>query len=105
MIEKHCLQLCLEEIENGDFKVRSYSGRGMYGKSCLAIVGDCINPVEIGYLIYEWCESNAEVLHGEVPSLNHISNMHSDSMGLGTVYYWPRIPFYGNVSEELDDEY
>lgn len=56
--------------ENG-WKVReSYSGRGMYGKSCMGIVGESANEIIA-----------AVGIRGAV----------TDGMGLSYIVYWPSI--------------
>lgn len=79
------LQECLEKLADYfGFDVRSYSGRGMYGKTCLAIVGEGISLISLGYALGEMdCDIDKYDL----------DNMRSDSMGLGMVYYWPNIEY------------
>src|ERR1017187_7636243 len=47
---KHLLQEALEELR-GDYDIRGYSGRGMYGKQCLSInVSQCdMNILQLGF--------------------------------------------------------
>ena len=40
---KHPIQVALEE--NGNLGVRSYSGRRMYGRECLAVTGENFNTI------------------------------------------------------------
>lgn len=62
--------------------VRSYSGRGMYGKECVGITTD--DPDEIVASCRE---------HGlSIPA--------RDSMGLKTICYWPNIPAAMPVTKE-----
>lgn len=68
----------LEEIAENlgcDFR-ESYSGRGMYGKSCVGIDVDSYNEME-GVI-----EKALE--HG-------IKGAKTDSMGKGYIVYWPSI--------------
>ena len=79
------LQECLEKLADYfGFDVRSYSGRGMYGKTCLAIVGEGINLISLGYALGE--------MDRDIDKYD-LDNMRSDSMGLGMVYYWPNIEY------------
>jgi len=93
-MQKSELQLALEDIFDDavyNFEIQPYSGRGMHGKECLAIV-TAINlfyiSVEVGVSFkshgYDWWK---------------ISEPKQDSMGLATVYYWPSIPY---VKDEDD---
>ena len=85
----HILQKLLVECRDqmgADFSIRSYSGRGMYNETCLAICGDNINLADIFYTIGRMDEEEKICPH-------ELGGMRSDSMGLGMVYYWPRIPY------------
>lgn len=97
MTDKHPIQLALEELYGEfDYSIRSYSGRGMYGKSCLAIVGNRINLLELGFLIRD-NDYDENIDTGE------LSKYQTDDMGLGTVYYWPKIPFVGEDEKSSED--
>lgn len=62
---------------------RSYSGRAMYGKQCIAISGDYLSEwevaLQIGYLAR---------CFGLDP--RDIGTPNSDALGRGIVLYWPR---------------
>lgn len=59
----------------------SYSGRFMYGKSCVGVDFDSLNDfVEFRMAIGQ-----------KLPDFDW-SAMTTDSMGLGMVYYWKQIP-------------
>ena len=62
---------------------RSYSGRGMYGKECVAVVD--VNPFQIGLLIGMESKELAEHLLNE--------RCETDGLGLGRIIYWPNIPW------------
>jgi hypothetical protein len=85
---KQTLQQMIEElIETGlgqddDLQVRSYSGRGMYGKECLAVTADD------GLAALQLIAWEAGKQGIEMP--RHIRQ---DSMGLGVVLYWPEVDF------------
>lgn len=64
----------LELAEFFDGKIRRYSGRGMNGRECLGFTSDC-DEVEFIY--------DCGVRGVPLPKV--------DSMGLGKVFYWPRI--------------
>lgn len=61
-----------------DFR-KDYSGRGMYGKTCVGITGGLPGLVKFVQLITEQGENLAEDIQG----------IASDSMGLNTIYYFP----------------
>lgn len=94
-MEKSKLQEVLEDILDDavyEFTIRSYSGRGMYGKECLAIVTneDIFNiGVEVGVAYksygYYW---------EEIPEIK------KDNMGTSLVYYWPDIDYVEDTKDE-----
>lgn len=57
---------------------KAYSGRGMYGKQCIAV------SLEYGG---EW--EVARALFKRLPNFDELPSPHTDSMGRGTVLYWP----------------
>lgn len=106
---KHPLQIALEDIGLNcgvEFKIRSYSGRGMYGKECLAIDGDDINLMQLGFIMGQQVAEERQYLHTKVfVDESDMSGMRSDSMGLGMVYYWPHIAYVGNMDEDDEEIY
>lgn len=69
------------EMLDGEFRP-DYSGRGMYGKTCLSIVADC-SGVELGIAFAEACEFDPDMVR-HAPHL-------TDSMGRSTVFYNPTL--------------
>ena len=77
-------------------EVRSYSGRGMYGRTCLAFESD--TPLQdLMKVGYELGQYNFEYPDGPVMP----QDTRTDSMGLDTVVYWPSVPWEAtdNASE------
>lgn len=99
---KQPLQLALEalqgEREGFAYTVRSYSGRGMYGKECLAIVGDDLDAFALGVAVGDWLATHHGIGDYSWP------RMQSDSMDRGAVYYWPSEEFVDVEEEEEDEE-
>ncbi len=98
-MEKHALQKLFENVEAS---CRSYSGRGMYGSQCLATdddagIGEIMANV-LEALSYDECSLNEDGLRQAADGLR---KMRSDSMGMGTVYYFPGVPF---VPDEEDGD-
>jgi hypothetical protein len=95
-------QLC----EDAGYNVRSYSGRHMYGKSCLAVTfeGDIGNEFIAG--IIEELGNNIQDddpnLHGVIADA--FRNMREDQMGRGRVFYFPNIPYVGSDLDEEEGE-
>lgn len=84
-----------ELIESMGFKTRSYSGRGMYGLSCLAVeLQRDENPLRFCILLGEAC-------HRE--ELQTPRKILQDSMGLGSIVYFPSETYTEKVGE-IDDE-
>jgi len=81
MGEKHLLQQLLEA---DGLQCRSYSGRNMYGKACLAVVA----PLgELMAAVACTTELNSEDI------CEAVRGVKEDSLGRDTIYYFPEIPF------------
>lgn len=103
----HPLQKALEFVRqegNVEFNIRSYSGRAMYGKSCLAITGDNMSLILLGMEIARYNIEAEENDINDVVDEADVDSYRQDSMGLGSVIYWPRIPFSGEEKEDEEDE-
>lgn len=81
-------------LEENDFEVRSYSGRGMYGKTCLGV--DI--PHGMGHLMATLILTVDEDDRDDVACA--VETLCTDSMGLGQIVYFPRTPF---VEKECED--
>lgn len=83
------ITILLEEFcdENGYTFYPDYSGRGMYGKTCLGIGLDAdITPFKLGLELAEFAgRKNVEV--DEL--LDWLGRSCMDSMGLGSIIYFP----------------
>lgn len=108
--------------DTGNVRVRDYSGRGMYGKRCLAITGsngECQRAIAdvVASLMQEVFDAamdavddtevdQAHDLNDETQELVcKLLNNRSDSMGLDVVMYWPDIEYVpSDRDEELDEE-
>ena len=81
----------LWELENYFDEIRSdYSGRGMFGKSCVGVVvssmGDFVSGVV--NLVQDVAEDSDHPLAEMVPQLKRMS---TDNMGYDTIVYWPGV--------------
>ena len=80
--------------DSGEVSFReSYSGRGMYGRQCVAISGDAGSCMEIikqiikeAHLSMAW---NDDLDFDSVVDI--LLDWTEDSMGMGVVYYWPQL--------------
>lgn len=93
---KSLARLIEEAAEDTGVSFRpNYSGRGMYGRSCVGIVGSSQDlaavMTEVAYnlapLSAEGWEGNQR-LREELESLFQYS---SDSMGMGRIFYWQHL--------------
>lgn len=80
-------------LEKAGLAIRKYSGRGMYGKECIA--AEYNSQSDLAYII-ESCDDVDQAAY-------LFRNAKYDSMGLGSVVYWPYIAFPEDC-EEIDDE-
>ena len=62
----------IDALEEANFEVRSYSGRGLYGKECVSVRDASV-----------WEVARA------IPEDMNVPEHRSDSLGLGNVLYWP----------------
>lgn len=83
-----------------DFECRSYSGRGMYGKSCLGITVESGQLGDIMACIVDACTElgrDADDDHAYPADVEKICealrHMSQDSLGLGMIIYFPRVPY------------
>lgn len=95
-----------------DVNIRSYSGRAMYGKTCLGITG------EFGEVIKTIGEACALIVRDlefdddeTVATIDKIAdvisdawNFRQDSMGLGVVIYWPRILYDQVIADGVEPD-
>lgn len=73
-------------IDNSGFSARDYSGRGMYGKECIAVCGNVAEV--IARMMYE---ASLEMDQCELDEFaEEIGKCHTDSMGRSTILYWPQ---------------
>ncbi len=104
-MNKDQMLLFVNATESAGYSVRSYSGRGMYGKQCLGIgIGSGISPFKVA------CEIAMEVLklddqHDIVESLMadlSDERVAQDSLGMGTIIYFPNMKWKEREEPELD---
>lgn len=82
--------------DNCGFAIRSdYSGRGMFGQECFGIVANSIGKVVASILRNIDDPDVIEEFAGV------LENLHSDSMGLSSIFYFPNFEF----GEEEDDDW
>lgn len=78
------------EENNYSFR-EGYSGRGMYGKECVGVRIDGVDPTSVAMDLLLWITDNYDVdTHDAIRALQ---NVRTDDMGRGTIVYWPDINF------------
>lgn len=103
------IQTLISQAADGtDIEVREYSGRAMYGKQCIAIVGEMSQMLCLIASVIQNAHTEAfdAALHadsdeekddaceltGDVADvISNILDYRTDSMGLSTVLYWPGV--------------
>ncbi len=108
-MEKSNETIFKDAIEESGYSTLSYSGRGMYGKSCLGFeTSRSQSPIqataEIIFSLSETCQySGDEIELSEF--VDFFSDVRQDSMGLGTIIYFPEISWEADWNEsEIEDE-
>lgn len=111
-MKKHPLQIICElDPEIGT--TRSYSGRGMYGKECLGIViyntvgvfcAEILRALFNGSVRAANFSENEEFDRSDIAEeiAEALSSMCQDAMGLGTIVYFPSVPYV--FEESVGDE-
>lgn len=105
MISQHLVALLEEaywshEAENISFRIdKSYSGRFMYGETCL---GFCLAQNADWLDIFDMFENVNPYLFGKVKKeLRELKNRAcSDSMGLGKIFYFPGHQYPKNFTDK-----
>jgi hypothetical protein len=98
-------KLLIEVAEAAGYEARSYSGRFMYGSTCVGVTLERDQSVVNFVLdVIEAASSFDE--EDDMENLTQaLRNPRSDSMGLGTIIYWPELPWVdGDKKEEEEQE-
>lgn len=80
---------------NSDDIRTDYSGRGMYGTTCLGIVLSDVTPIQLGVALVEALTADPDDM-GQVESAWEAAadiarRARTDSMGLGSIVYFPGV--------------
>lgn len=106
MSEKSNESIFKDAIEDAGYSTRSYSGRGMYGKSCLGFETTRFQSAiqataEIIGNLAETCQFDDDLELSDF--LEFFGDVKEDSMGLGMIIYFPDIS-WNEEWEESDVE-
>ena len=93
------LELLREVYQDGNIEmsVRSYSGRGMYGESCIGVVLGDASAWTLALALADLNNGNMDLFGLAAPR--------EDSMGMGRVYYWPHLKWPEGVKGFGEEEY
>ena len=97
---KHALQVV---FENAGLDIRSYSGRGMYDKTCIGFTTNRNIGNAFADIISSLAHSSDSVNMEEVADA--FRTMQTDSMGFGTIVYFPGTEFVDESVDEFVDEF
>jgi hypothetical protein len=84
-----------EAAYDADVEVRSYSGRAMFGVSCLGVSGTERNAAKFLVALAQEDGELAELL---------VKSLRTDSLGLGIITYFESISAAGVADDEDDDD-
>lgn len=107
-ISQRKLELALEEYEDNHdegLEVRTtYSGRGMYGKNCLGVVGATDDLLRFVLEIVPAIDPISVKMGTDMSAMysEEWFRVHTDDMGVWTIFYWPEIEV---VKDEPDDQH
>ena len=97
MIDSNLVWNLMNAIENAGYEPRSYSGRGMYGKECLGVTVD--RETSVFQLAAQIITASDDP--GAMADFLSDVRVAEDSMGMGTIVYFPRIDW---IDRDADDE-
>lgn len=100
--------MLLQLEQEGEGRIRyCYSGRGMYGSTCVGFVTGS-KPFNIGLKLGMQLEELADDFADEDEKFHFVCRLkdsRSDSMGLDTIIYWERFDLPYPEGDEDCDEY
>lgn len=86
----------LQDIIKDTYKVTEYSGRGMFGKSCLGVQIDGMS--ELGALLAAIIEKVS--IDNRAIIAEDISSIATDSLGKGVIVYFSKVEFLHELIDE-----
>ena len=88
----------IDLLEACDCEPRPYSGRGMYGKHCVAVTCGSVNGLfaDISYAMKQMGNLEQQLSNLE----NLLRTARTDNLGRDTVVYWPDMEWEGMEDEE-----
>lgn len=98
-----------ELIESAGYEVRSYSGRGMFGKQCIGVSTDDVFEL-IANITKEIVDTDIEPVSRDSSTvrLNEwielMTQIRTDSLGRGEIIYWPNMKWSADIQAVDDGE-
>lgn len=91
--------------ECDELRPQSYSGRGMYGRSCVGVVVPRdVSSFQLGAAIaVALLDGDCDEGPNDVEDLADL-RVCEDNMGLDTIVYFPRVEWPAGLSDDGDDE-
>lgn len=100
-MKKSKLQEALEDLGH---ECQSYSGRCMYGETCVGVViENSTSEFSIGFEVARHFIENDIELSGQEE--HDFCRAKSDSMGRDTIIYWPDVQYVDYDDEDEDNEH
>lgn len=105
-------QILIDAFGDTEFRAMRYSGRGMFGKECVGALGRG-SPLEIMAALVEALPASLpEIAEDGERAVDDFADLitdlmrdaRSDSLGRGTVIYWPQIAWPEGAAEPEDHE-
>ncbi len=92
-------------LSEAEFEVRSYSGRGMFNKSCLGVSVD--SSEDLGDMLGFLMDACGEDPDASMELSRDVRDIRWDTLGLGMIFYFPNVAYVNPDDaddEDLDDE-
>lgn len=86
----------IDAANDAGYSLRSYSGRGMYGDSCLGIVTENVVATVANVLFRIEPDNQCDFL-------NVFESARTDSMGMSDIIYFPTLKVTPEIEEILED--
>ena len=88
-----------EAGEESEYKIRSYSGRAMYGRTCVGI--EFSRYESAGTVVFKICQGLVDIGETLDDYYEVFEGTREDSMGLDSIVYFPRLKW--EESEDIED--
>jgi hypothetical protein len=92
-----------EIFEFAGYECRSYSGRSMYGKTCLGVEVDNLGEFFANIISALTDDVTSDNSTTTAAVIEAFGNMKTDSMGLGVIIYFPDVKFKHEEKDDLED--